>query len=196
MISTDPLFFGYGSLVNRATHGYRDPRPAVATGWRRAFRSYGGRRVAVLTAVPDPASEIEGLVAAVPGADWAALDLREAAYNRVDARASVRHDGPAAELAIYTIPDDKHPPAAGLRPILLSYLDVVIQGYLREFGAEGAQRFFATTDGWEAGVLDDRAAPVYPRHQPLTDAERAVVDAWLHGQGVRVVPGGEDTLDG
>ena len=35
-------------------------------------------------------------------------------------------------------------------PILLSYLDVVVQGYLAEFGEAGVARFFASTDGWGA----------------------------------------------
>ncbi len=60
--------------------------------------------------------------------------------------------------------------------ILLSYLDVVVQGYLREFGEDGARRFFETTDGWNVPVLDDRAAPLYPRHCTLTPQERAFVD--------------------
>ncbi|MEY8843070.1 gamma-glutamylcyclotransferase, partial [Cribrihabitans sp. XS_ASV171] len=61
-------------------------------------------------------------------------------------------------------------------PILLSYLDVVVQGYLRVFGVDGADRFFATTDGWESPILDDRAEPRYPRHRRLKDEERAFVD--------------------
>ena len=60
--------------------------------------------------------------------------------------------------------------------IPLSYLDVVVQGFLREFGPQGAQNFFETTDGWEAGIWDDRADPIYPRHQTLTPAERQATD--------------------
>jgi hypothetical protein len=72
-------------------------------------------------------------------------------------------------------------------PILMSYLDVVVQGYLREFGQAGAEDFFATTDGWDIPVLDDRAAPRYPRHQALTGDERALVDALLREVGGRVL---------
>jgi hypothetical protein len=56
---------------------------------------------------------------------------------------------------------------------------VVVQGYLREFGEEGVTRFFTTTHGWDAPILDDRAAPRYPRHQPVTATERAITDAHL-----------------
>lgn len=178
-----PYFFGYGSLVNRATHAYPDIRPARARGWRRVWRHIDGRDHAVLTAVPDAASEIEGLVAAVPDADWRALDLREAAYDRIDAARHVEHDAGAVPMAIYWIPWDKHPPAASPRPVLLSYLDVCVQGYLREFGAAAVARFFDTTDGWGA-VRDDRAAPAYPRAQRLAPAELALVDDHLAQRGI------------
>ena len=181
---TDPYFFGYGSLVNRATHAFPDARPAVATGWRRLWRHIEGRPYAVLTAVPCPGTSIEGLIAAVPDSDWQALDAREGAYDRIDAAGHVTHDlTPAPPLAIYWIPEDKHPAATTRQPVLLSYLDVVIQGYLREFDTDTARRFFDTTDGW-GGVLDDRARPVYPRHQQLTDDERAFVDAELAARGI------------
>ncbi|NIZ10460.1 gamma-glutamylcyclotransferase family protein [Pseudooceanicola sp. HF7] len=179
MHATDPHFFGYGSLVNRRTHVYGGARPAVAEGWRRVWRHTALRPFAILTAVPAPGTRIEGLVAAVPGADWAALDEREFAYDRV-LTADVSHDlAPPPEVAIYTIPEDKHPPAPEPTAILLSYLDVVVQGYLREFGEAGVARFFETTDGWEAPVLQDRADPAYPRAQPLTPQELALVDHWL-----------------
>ena len=184
-----PYFFGYGSLVNRATHAYPGAAPATARGWRRLWRHTRGRQSAILTAVPDPDSRIEGLVAAVPGADWTALDLREAAYDRVDASLHVLHELGPVEVAIYTIPHDKHPPADRPAPILLSYLDVVVQGYLQVFGEDGARRFFDTTDGWEGAVLDDRAAPVYPRHQRLDPGERAFVDAQLAARGATILRG-------
>ncbi len=183
-MAMDPYFFGYGSLVNRWTHDYPDARPARAQGWRRVWRHITNHRGAVLTAVPDPGTTIEGLVAAVPGADWQALDTREAGYDRVDAAEQIAHDlSPTTRVAIYTIPATKHPAAPGPQPVLLSYLDVVIQGYLREFGEEGALRFFDTTDNW-GPVRDDRVEPLYPRHQRLTADERAFVDDQLSSRGI------------
>ena len=41
----------------------------------------------------------------------------------------------------------------------------------------------ATTDGWHVPVLDDRAAPRYPRAQTLTDRERILVDDALATAG-------------
>uniref|UniRef100_UPI000A5B3968 DnaB-like helicase C-terminal domain-containing protein n=1 Tax=Leisingera sp. F5 TaxID=1813816 RepID=UPI000A5B3968 len=41
-----PYFFGYGSLVNAATHDFSDPQPAHLSGWRRAWRHTDLRPVA------------------------------------------------------------------------------------------------------------------------------------------------------
>ncbi|MDF1855976.1 gamma-glutamylcyclotransferase family protein [Pseudooceanicola sp.] len=180
----DPFFFGYGSLVNRATHDYPEAQPARARGWRRTWRHIAGRRAAVLAAIPDPDSVIDGLIAAVPAADWQALDRREEAYDRVEAAGQIDHAmGPDTQVAIYTIPVAKHPPAPQKQPVLLSYLDVVIAGYLREFDADAALRFFDTTDGWGT-VLDDRADPIYPRHQRLSRSDHDFVDQALVRHGV------------
>ena len=169
-MGTEPRFFGYGSLVNRRTHGYPDARPLTVSGWRRAWRHTALRPVAFLTAVPAPGHRIDGLSAAVPGGDWAALDLREAAYARVGLP-----EGPA----LYHIPAGAHGVPTAPHPVLLSYLDVVVQGYHAEFGERGVAEFFETTDGWDAPMRDDRAAPKYPRAQVLEPGERALVDRWL-----------------
>jgi len=181
----DPCFFGYGSLVNRATHAYPRAARARVRGWARVWRGTSLRRVAYLSAVEASGSEIEGLIAAVPGADWAALDARERAYAR-HPLAMVSHDQPGPlSIMIYKV-EPHHVSTAGDHPILLSYLDTVVQGYLREFGEAGVARFFATTRGWEVGITDDRAAPQYPRAQPTTEAERGLVDAALRDLGVAV----------
>jgi hypothetical protein len=179
----DPFFFGYGSLVNRATHVYGPARPARVRGWARVWRGTSLRKVAYLSAIEAPGTEIEGLIAPVPGGDWAALDLREAAYAR-HALSDVTHDLPgAAEVMIYKV-EPRHVALSGAHPILLSYLDVVVQGYLREFGPAGVGRFFETAEGWDVGVFDDRAAPQYPRAQVTSDRERGMVDAALRDLGV------------
>ena len=180
-----PFFFGYGSLVNRATHDNSDAHPARIIGWRRAWRHVEGRKVAFLTAVPDPTSVIDGLIAHVPGGDWAALDMREHAYARVMADDVEHGVFGAPEIHIYHAPADMHAPANEKRPVLLSYVDVVVQGYLREFGEDGVTRFFETTDGWDAPMRDDRDDPMYSRHQRLSRAETALVDRWLERLEIR-----------
>lgn len=186
---TDPFFFGYGSLVNRATHVFKDAHRAQLSGWRRAWRHTNLRPVAFLTAVPStPDCVIDGLVAHVPGDDWAALDEREHAYDRSHVTETVRHNvGRPVHVQVYAIPQGKHGVPDRAHPVLLSYLDVVVQGYLHEFGEEGVARFFQTTDGWDAPILDDRAAPQYPRHQPLADTERALITDWLTRVGARLI---------
>lgn len=181
---SDPFFFGYGSLVNRSTHAYPRATRATVTGWARAWKKSKLRRVAFLTAVEAHGEQIDGLIAAVPGADWAALDERERAYDRLPV-AEIRHDyPPLADIQIYRARPDHIENEVGDHVMLLSYIDVVIQGYLREFGSDGAARFFATTHGWDMPVCDDRADPIYPRHQPLTDDERRFVDRELARIGI------------
>ncbi len=182
-----PFVFGYGSLVNRATHAHDGAHPARLKGWRRAWRHTTLRPLAFLTVVPDPDSEIHGLIAGVVRADWATLDLRERAYDRVRA-ASIAHPLPTApEVHVYTIPEGKHGVPDRKHPVLLSYIDVVVQGYLHEYGEDGVAQFFRTTDGWDAPVAGDRAAPRYSRHQTLSSAERRVVDRWLDEVGAVVI---------
>ena len=183
---TDPHFFGYGSLVNRRTHVYDSAQHATLRGWRRVWRPTALRPAAFLTARPCPGSRIDGLIAAVPNGDWAALDLREAGYDRVPAGSIDHRLDPAPEIAVYAIPP-RNDDVTG-SPILLSYLDVVVQGYLSEFGEAGVARFFETTDNWSLPIADDRDAPLYPRAQDLAPEEAALIDGWISRTGSRVVP--------
>ncbi|WP_198389302.1 gamma-glutamylcyclotransferase family protein [Roseovarius faecimaris] len=188
MLKKHRYFFGYGSLVNRDTHAFQGAYPAQLSGWRRVWRHTKLREVAYLTVVPDATAEIDGLIAEVPDDDWAALDIREGAYDRVDAAHQVAHPLPhRPQIAVYAIPDGKHGAPTTSGPVLLSYIDVVVQGYLREFGEDGARRFFETTLGWDAPILRDRDAPLYPRHCRLSKAETGFVDAQLEALEVRFI---------
>ncbi len=175
-------FFGYGSLVNRATHSYAPAQPAALTGWRRVWVHTAVRPLAYLSVEPDPTTTIHGLVAPVPGGDWVALDAREYGYNRHLAVAMLQDNTPHP-IQVYAVPPAAALPPQHPYPILLSYIDAVVQGFLREYGAEGAAHFFATTAGWNAPILNDRAEPKYPRAQNLTAAELLVVDEGLASVG-------------
>ena len=189
-----PYFFGYGSLVNIQTHDYPDAQPATLGGWRRAWVRTAARDVVFLTAVPDPSSTIDGVIAAVPDGDWVALDAREYGYARHSSSGAVAHDlNPAPDIAHYAIPPSAMG-AAGNHIILLSYLDVVVQGFLHLYGTSGVERFFDTTDGWNTPVLDDRAAPVYSRHRRLTKGETNLVDHHLNRLSARVEERHQTTL--
>ena len=184
----DPYFFGYGSLVNLDTHDFPNPEPAQITGWRREWRATDLRGIAFLTAVPDAQATIDGMIAHVPDNDWAALDAREWAYERLPATDAVAHPLPGPlDIAIYAVPEASFRPATDQHPILLSYLDVVVQGYLRAFDGAGVARFFETTTGWDTPVLNDRATPKYPRHQVLSAQETALVDHHLAAKQVRIL---------
>lgn len=184
---SDAYFFGYGSLVNRKTHAYCDVHRAHLRGWRRVWRQTHLRNLAFLSVEPAPDVAIDGLIAAVPGADWDALDEREMAYHRSPISDGLTHPGPdTARVEIYQVSPQNM--TDGAHPILLSYLDVVVQGYLAEFGADGVAAFFETTAGWDIPIMDDRSAPFYPRHQQLGSAERDLVDAALNRIGAEVRP--------
>lgn len=176
----EPFFFGYGSLVNRATHTFPKVNPASITGWRRGWRHTDLREAAFLTAISDPDTTIQGLIAHVPNDDWVALDKREWAYDRVPVTSAVEHSlAYDIDIAVYAVPTERYSKPSAKHPIMLSYLDVVVQGYLQEFGEDGARQFFETTDGWDIPVLNDRQSPHYPRHQTLSDTETAFVDHHL-----------------
>lgn len=184
---THPRFFGYGSLVNLATHDYPDPRPARLSGWRRVWRHSALRPAAFLSVEPDADSVIHGITASVPDDDWVALDAREHAYHRVDISTVVHHPcGTKSPTAVYEAAHGALAPPSVNFPILLSYVDVVVQGYLNVYGPEGAEAFFETTAGWDAPILNDRSQPRYPRHQQLSDHDRSYVDVRLAGLSARV----------
>ena len=62
----------------------RNAHPARLKGWRRAW--VGSRiRGCAAHRRAGAGHSIDGLIAAVPGGDWAALDAREAGYERIAA---------------------------------------------------------------------------------------------------------------
>ena len=174
-----PHFFGYGSLVNTATHSYPGIQHATLQGWRRVWRHTTHRMAAFLTVRPDATTTLEGLIAAVPDADWHTLDAREYAYDRHKVTPQITAANIPCGTAVYAVPGSAHIAPSATHPILLSYLDVVVQGYLHRFGEDGVARFFETTDGWHTPILNDRMTPRYPRAQTLTKNETALVDHFI-----------------
>lgn len=176
-------------MVNRLTHSYDGCVPASVRGWRRAWVSSSRRGRSFLSVVPAPDSVLHGLIAVVPGNDWAALDEREHAYFRSEVQAGTLTCDLAQPpfVQIYQANPDFIDPTDSRKPILLSYIDVVVQGYLNVFGEEGVEAFFATTQGWDTPILDDRGQPVYARPQQLSLAETALVDRHLSRLSAQVV---------
>ena len=185
---THSYFFGYGSLVNAATHRYAPTERLRIQGWRRTWRQVADHPVALLSAMPDDDSAIDGLIAPVPDNNWAALDAREQGYNLLVLTPAALPDSyQEHDIAIYAVPETPVDGDPHKRPILLSYLDVVLQGYLQQFGPLGAEQFLATTDGWDRPVQDDRAAPRYPRHQALDATQLAFVDSAIERLALSVI---------
>lgn len=171
---TDPSFFGYGSLVNLGTHAYQNPRPAKLQGWRRVWRQTSLRDVPYLSVETAQGIDIDGIVADVPDADWAALDKRETGYDRIDVSAQLGGD-----TAVYQVPTRNYAPASPAFPILMSYLDIVVQGFLHIYDEPTVAQFFETTEGWDRPIFNDRSNPAYPRYHHLTKAEMDLVDHHL-----------------
>lgn len=182
-------YFGYGSLVNDATRpaGFA-VRRARLDGFRRAWRVRGGSACA-LTVVAAPGCSLRGLVVTEPAENLAALDRREGRYRRAVAPAAAlwADDGRplTAPVFYYAVAPEHDGPGDRACPILLSYVDCVLQGFLRHWGEDGVAEFVATTDGWEVPILDDRAAPRYAMAQALSERERAIVDRALDAAGAR-----------
>lgn len=180
-------YFGYGSLVNRATlrtvivHA----APARLTGWRRFWRArpdMPGFPAALLTVRPESGAACDGLIVFDRAENLAAVDAREARYRRVALTSEAIETAapPPAGCPLYVyeaepdLPLHREPPT-----IPRSYLDAVLQGFLVEHGETGLARFLAETDGFDTPIHDDRSAPVYPRAVVLTDAERTLFDRLL-----------------
>ncbi|WP_404932991.1 gamma-glutamylcyclotransferase family protein [Nitratireductor sp. L15S-10] len=176
-------YFGYGSLVNRDTHrtGILDAQPARLKGWRRQWvRRDAGSSRALLSVRRDSCSTIDGLLVIDRAENLAAVDLREERYRRV------RLDAAELELSA-DLPSDcplyVYEASAALGNVRLeiiqSYLDAVLQGFLREHGRAGVERFVRDTDGFDAAVIADRKTPTYPRAVTLEAEEEAFFDALL-----------------
>ncbi|MCP5075346.1 MAG: gamma-glutamylcyclotransferase [Rhodobacteraceae bacterium] len=186
-------FFGYGSLVNSATHEYANTRRATVLGWRRHWVQSALRDASFLSVQRDPLSRIQGVVADVGQIGWEALDERERAYNRHRLSEQELANQSSTSVHIYQANPKFVAPTGGNKPILLSYLDCVVQGFLAQFGEDGVRAFFRSTTGWDTPVRDDRAAPVYPRSQDLTGQETEMVNFHLLEVGAAVVRANEST---
>ena len=188
-------YFGYGSLVNPATHRTNiiGTIKVRLKGWRREWlvrpnNSFGA--VALLSAKRDETSEIDGLVVLDHAANQAALDARENNYNRhivdsgsitiLETKANGGETCPAElDTSIYVAMHIPEPDNYRQFKILRSYLDAVMQGYFSNFGEEGVARFVQSTDNFDMGVREDRHNPVYPRSVVTTKKEQALFERFV-----------------
>ncbi len=182
--------FGYGSLVNRHTRpAHTHARPARLSGWIRQWKHsidlpFG--KVCALTAEKRAGREIEGVLVLDQYDGLAAVDDRELGYRRerielpeMEARTA------EMDIFIYVSAPEWNHWGSPEYPILRSYLDCVLAGYLEVWGREGAARFIKETEGWHVPILDDQAAPIYPRAVPIDRELRATIDGLLEENGIR-----------
>jgi len=182
-------YFGYGSLVNRATHRTRivDAFPTRLKGWRRMWRprpDMPGFPAALLTVREEAGAVCDGLLVIDRAENLAAVDEREARYRRLalpEDALEVSRPLPADCPVFVYVAEDDVPPHPERPAILRSYLEAVLQGFLAEHGEDAVRRFMAETHGFDTPLHDDRSAPAYPRAVVLSEAEKALFDGLLAG---------------
>ena len=190
-------YFGFGSLVNRKTlsDDVVDVIPAKLKGWRRhwqprpdeAMASQILRSIALLSIHQDPSCDITGLIIIDKISNLDALDQRERGYQKIDLDESdlIFENNDITDFVDTSIHVYVSAPVEaeqGPLSLLRSYLDVVMQGYLREFGEDGIAAFIDSTKGFELQILEDRQKPIYSRHQPISDEETAIFERFLPNQ--------------
>lgn len=178
-------YFGYGSLVNEFTWARRyESHPAELRGWVREWKHcvdapFG--RVCALTVSPHADGMIQGLFIICAREDLKAVDEREIGYERVEITRSavVAANDLPDELYIYRSNPRYYREGSSEYPLLLSYVEVVMFGYLRAFGEAAVERFIETTTGWRTPFLDDRMNPIYPRAMQLPIDKRRLIEEKL-----------------
>jgi hypothetical protein len=188
-------YFGYGSLVNRATlrTDIVEIVPARLLGWRRIWRprpDMPGFPAALLTVRREPGAFCDGVLIVDRAENLAAVDAREARYRRVRLEtAEIEHpEARAIAIPAYVYEADPELPPHREPPVILqSYLDAVMQGFLNMHGEAGLRRFLAETHGFaEVPIRPDRETPAYPRAVTLSEAERLLFDTLYGEQGLRL----------
>lgn len=179
-------YFGYGSLVNPNTHRTNivHYERAQLRGFARSWQARpdaSDMPIALLSASSSqPTSVLDGLLVFDYSENLTSLDEREAGYDRLQLTSdqlSLAGDGKLPNCPLYVY--SARVPFAPNQPhsILQSYLDAVLQGYLHQYGEDGARNFIERTARFETPLLEDRDAPHYPRAVKLSADEAAFIDA-------------------
>jgi hypothetical protein len=180
--------FGYGSLVNRrARRSDLVARPVRIGGWRRSWShcvETENGNVCALTVVPQAEAGVAGVGILERRDNLAALDAREKGYRRIPLALDAEEPPGVAtrgdwERFTYISTPVALRPGSREFPIWRSYLECVLAGFLDLGGGAAARDFIVTTDGWEAPILDDRAAPKYMRAVKLPQHVQGEVDALI-----------------
>ena len=146
--------------------------------------------LALLSVHRDRTSTIGGMLVIDRLENLPALDERERLYERVtiDRNDILAGDTGgtlemirAQNLFIYV----GQITAVGQPPLLQSYLDTVMAGFLEAHGESGVEAFINSTTGFGREIICDRSAPIYPRAVALQADIADRFDAMLAKAGVR-----------
>ena len=95
-----------------------------------------------------------------------------------------RRDTPLpAQPIVYRVKPEHEAWGDRNHPLIQSYLDCVLRGYLERWGVLGVRRFVETTAGWHVPIHNDRAAPRYRRAVRITAEEEQLFDRVLADAG-------------
>ncbi|MFT7289933.1 MAG: cation transport regulator ChaC [Reinekea sp.] len=169
--------FGYGSLIcsdSRSRTGVSGPAhpvevQGIARKWSVHVPDYAATAVG---AHSDAHAHCNGVFFAVDEDNLSRFDVREQGYRRIQVPWAAVEAMSAAELPdlgtlwAYVGTSQAEPHAE--RPIMQSYLDVILNGCLN-YGPDFTRRFTELTGQWQH-LVDDRAQPTYPR--PLKSQDR------------------------
>lgn len=184
-------YFGFGSLVNRAT---RPPEESALSarlwGWQRVWNHrvtdpYRGQPCTSLNIEPlasRSAGSIEGVVVRMPAEALPDLDAREFGYERLALPASdfdLPDEFEGDIIMVYRSREENRHIASEEHPVLQSYVDCVMAGYLERFGQNGLYSLVSSTRGWDRPRLNDRDTPFYPRWVPVDEEQRQLFDHCL-----------------
>ena len=186
------LYFGYGSLVNRNTRPAQEiAHSARLNGWQRVWDHrvsdpYRDKRCTSLSIEPSREVAVEGVVVRLELDKLPQLDQREAGYDRLILPAS-DFDLPEElleqmategmdEIMVYRSQEHNRGLADAENPVLQSYVDCVMAGYLHRFGEEGVNALVSSTRGWECSLFNDRTEPFYPRWVEVSSADQQYFD--------------------
>ena len=186
------LYFGYGSLVNRHTRPAEEiAHSARLNGWQRVWdhrvsNPYRDKRCTSLSIEPSSEVAVEGVIVRLDLDMLPQLDQREAGYDRMVLPATdfdlpeellEQMDGEGVEdIMVYRSQAQNRGLADAESPVLQSYVDCVMAGYLHRFGEEGVNALVSSTRGWESSLFNDRTEPFYPRWVEVSSADQQYFD--------------------
>ena len=171
------FIFGYGSLIcadSRQRTGLAGKAlPIDVNGIHRKWSAQvPDWPSTAVSAHAEPDSVCNGVYFEVDDDNLIQFDAREKGYQRIllswDNVIPLDETALPRNSSLWAYVGHSSAMPSPKRPIMQSYLDVILNGCL-DYGVEFADRFTQTTSQWQY-LVDDRTLPIYPR--PLQDKGR------------------------